>query len=391
MSVLNDRARAQTRHWAGGLGLVVALAACQAPPTRPSASPAVHVAPMQRQTVGASTRYSGSIEPWERLDLAFKVGGKVATVAEVSQSGGPRPLQEGDRVVRGQTLASLEATDFRTQVRVAAAGVSNSDAQVRGGEEALSHSAVELARAKLLYSSGAMARADLERAEAAWRSARANLDAARGQRQGRVEQHALTKSTASETALTSPIDGVVARRLIEVGSTVGPGTVAVTVMDTSSMRAVFGVPDIRIAALHIGDRVAVEVDALPAGRLSGTIVKIHPVADPVLRSFAVEVALPNADDALRAGMVASADFDVGTFADAMLVPLAAIIRPPGASTGFAVWVIDDKTRRVALRPVALGDLSGNDVLVESGLKVGDKVVTAGAPFLHAGQLVEVTQ
>ncbi len=371
------------------IAALVGLTACQDPAVGVHAQTAVRVVRVERQTVGAATRYSGSIEPRERLDLAFKVVGKVGRVEQVGPSDAGRPLQEGDRVLRGQMLAALEDEDFRTQVRAAASGVATADAQVRGGEEALSHAATERERAKALYASGAMAQADLERADAAWRAARSGLDAARGQRQGRVEQHALTKSTAGDAVLTSPIDGVVARRLVDVGSSVGPGTVAFTVIDTSSMRAVFGVPDTRIQTLHIGDRVPIHVEALPARALVGTVSKIHPVADPVLRSFAVEVDLANPDDELKGGMVANAAFDAGALADAMLVPLAAIVRPPGGSTGFAVWVLDGKTKAVAQRQVQLGDLVGNDVLVEAGLQTGELVVTDGAPFLHAGQIVEV--
>lgn len=369
--------------------LLLTLTACQAPPVVPAAHRAVRTVGVERRTVGASTRYSGSIEPRERIDLAFKIASKIRTVAEVGEGDARRPIQEGDRVQRGQVLAGLDDDDFRLQARAAAAGVATADAQVQGGQQAVAHAAAELERAKALRAGGSMAQADLERAEAAWRAARANLEAARGQRQGRAEQHALAKSAVSDAVLTSPIDGLVARRMVEVGSSVAPGLVAFTLIDTSTMRAVFGVPDLRIQALHLGDRVPVQVEALPGRILAGTISKIHPVADPVLRSFAVDVTIANPDDELRSGMVASAAFDAGALADAMLAPLAAIVRPPGG-TGFAVWVLDAKTRRVALRPVELGDLSGNDVLIAAGLQPGEQVVTDGAPFLHEGQAVEVT-
>jgi RND family efflux transporter MFP subunit len=373
----------------GWTGLILTLAACQEPPTAPAAHRAVRTVTLERRPLGATTRYSGSLEPRERVDLGFKLGGKVRTVAEVGEGDARRPIQEGDPVQRGQVLAELDDADFRAQARAAAAGVATADAQVHGGEQAVAHAATQWERAKALQAGGAMAQADLERAEAAWRAARANLDAARGQRQGRTEQQALAKSAVGDAVLTSPLDGVVARRMVEVGSSVGPGTVAFTLIDTSTMRAVFGVPDLRIQALHLGDRVPVQVEALSGRILAGTISKIHPVADPVLRSFAVEVTIANSDGDLRSGLVASAAFDAGARTDAMLAPLAAIVRPPGGA-GFAVWVLDSRTRRVALRPVELGDLSGNDVLIEAGLQPGEQVVTEGAPFLHEGQTVEVT-
>lgn len=368
---------------------LVLLASCTEPPTTPPVKRAVQVVTLAVRDLGSAARYSGALEPREKTDLTFKTAGKVLTLAQTGDADQRRPIQEGDRVQRGQILASLDADDYQTQARVAAAGVDQADAQVHAAEAAVQQAGAEHSRAKTLGESGAISPAELDRAQTALRTARANLEGVRSQRRTRNEQHALARSVVDDTALRSPLDGLVARRMVEVGSTVNPGVVAFTVIDASQMRVVFGVPDLHIGAVHLGDRVPVYLDALPGKVLAGSVSKVHPVADPQVRSFAVEVTVANPDGELRAGMVATAAISKAELQGALLVPLAAVVRPPRGA-GFGVWVLDPKTAKVALRQIEPGDLSGNDLIVIKGLQAGDQVVTEGAAWLHDGEAVGVT-
>lgn len=371
------------------------LASCSTPAPAPTVKRAVRVTALARRDLDTATRYSAALEPREKVDLSFKTAGKLRSLAQVGEGDARRTIQEGDVVRRGQELARLDDDDYVSQAKVAAAGVSSAEAQIHAADAALQQATAELARARALRDGAAISQADLDRAQTAVRTARANLEGARSQRLSRSEQQALARGVVDDAALLSPIDGVVARRMVEVGSSVTPGTVAFTVIDPGQMRAVFGVPDVHIGTLRLGDRVAIHLDALPGKVLAGQISKIHPTADPQLRSFAVEVSVANPDGDLRAGMVATAAIariDRGAAPaepqGALLVPLAAVVRPPRGQ-GFAVWTLDPKTSKVALRPISPGDLSGNDLIVHAGLQVGDQVVTDGAAWLYDGESVEV--
>jgi RND family efflux transporter MFP subunit len=375
--------------------MLLLIAGCSAPAPAPSVKRAVRVTTIARRDVDTATRYSAALEPREKVDLTFKTAGKLRSLAQVGEGDARRPIQEGDVVRRGQELARLDDDDYVSQAKVAAAGVSSAEAQIHAAEAALQQASAEFARAKALRDGAAISQADLDRTQTAVRTARANLEGARSQRLSRSEQQALARGVVDDAALLSPIDGVVARRMVEVGSSVTPGTVAFTVIDPGQMRAVFGVPDLHVGALRLGDRVAIHLDALPGKVLAGQISKIHPTADPQLRSFAVEVSVANADGDLRAGMVATAAIagaGQGAAAvgpqGALLVPLAAVVRPPRGQ-GFAVWALDPKTSKVALRPISPGDLSGNELIVHAGLKVGEQIVTDGAAWLYDGESVEV--
>lgn len=365
----------------------ILLAACGAP--SPAAPPrrAVRVVVVNPRDAAVPSRHAGSLEPRKRIELSFNVPGRVVSLLEVSTGGARRPVQEGDEVRRGQVLATLDPKDFGLQARAAAATLDTARAQERAAEAALAQAEVDVKRARYLFESATIARADLDRAETALVTARDSLQAARAQARLKAEQLALAESARADTRLSSPIDGIVGRRNVDVGETIAPSQPAFTILDVSEMRTVFGVPDVRVGQLRDGQRVPVEVDAIPGRVLVGTITKVSPVPDPALRSYAVEVTIPNADRALRAGMVATASLAPDAEVVATLVPLSAIARAPGGK-GFVAFVVGEQGTASA-RPVELADLHDNDVQVAKGLAPGDRVVVEGAQFLHDGEAVEV--
>lgn len=367
------------------LGLTLGCAQ-KAPP--PPARRAVRVTQLEERQVQSASRYAGSLEPRERVDLNFRVPGRVRSLAEVGEGKARRTIQEGDRVSRGQVLATLELGDFKLQLGAAAAGEESSAAQASAARHQLALAEKEAARARELFSSRTISRAELDRAEAALAQAQANLDVALGQRLARREQRALAQSAVADGQLKSPVDGIVARRMVDVGETVAPGMPAFTVIDVSEMRVVFGVPDSRVNALKLGQQVSVRLEALPGEPLAGTVTKVAPVADPQLRSFGVEVAVPNPGGALRPGMVASVALDAAAAPPAFLVPLASVVRGPEGK-GYGVFVLERGTKTAALKPVALRELWGNEVEVEKGLTAGERVVVDGARLIHHGEEVEV--
>ena len=109
----------------------------------------------------------------------------------------------------------------------------------------------------------------------------------------------------ADTALVSPLDGVVLKQLIEVGRWSGPGSGGFVLADTSSIKAVFGAPDTMLHRLKLGMPQTVTTEALPNRQFAGRITNIAPTADPQSRVFDIELTIPNPDDALKVGMVAS--------------------------------------------------------------------------------------
>ncbi len=354
-------------------------------PGPPPGPRAVRVALARTESAATGGSYAGSLEPRTRLNLAFGVPGRVRSLGSVRDGGKERPLREGDRVTKGQVLALLDDSDLQHQAASSSLAMSTASADLASSEASLAQAEADLVRARGLAASGAVPGAELERAETLAKAARGRTAALRAQKGSRGEQVAIARRAASDARLLSPIEGVIARRMVDAGESVGPSTIAFTVIDTREMKLVFGVPDTRIGAVHPNDLVPVHAEARGAAPLAGRVVAIQPVADPTLRTFAVEVAVDNAGGELRAGMVASASLGTDGGPPALLVPLRSIVRRLDGKLG-VFRVERDVGRDVA---VELGDLVGNDVVVRAGLATGDRVVTDGAPLLKDGERVEV--
>jgi RND family efflux transporter MFP subunit len=365
------------------LGVVAATSGCRHDSVPPPQPTAVKVALVESATSAAGTHYSAQINPATRLDLAFKVGGYVDSVATVpGVDGKPRLLQEGDPVRSGMQLAGLRRTDYAQRLAEAQAAL----AAAKAG---LDQAQLDMDRTEKLAEHNAVAGAELDGARTKRDSAQASLAGAKA----RVDQAA---TALADTVLRSSLDGVVLKRSIEVGALAAPGTVAFSVADVSSVKAAFGVPDNVLPRIHLGAVESITTDAFPGQTFEGRISLIAPSADPKSRVFEVDVTIPNSDGRLKPGSVAALQLEGagGTAVDtAPLIPLSAIVRSPGHGDRFAVFVVDDKAGHAVARAidVELGDYLGKVIPVRKGLKGGEKVVVQGAGLLSDGESVEVIQ
>jgi len=348
--------------------LIVALVvpACKEKPPPPTPPLPVTVVAVGTRVQGTGeTRYAGTIDADASVALAFRVSGVVDQVTQVRGADGRmRNMQDGDPVSRGDTLASLRQDEFRDQV-------ADADAALRQAQ-------ADFERASQLYENRSVSKADYDAAYARYTASKA-----------RQNQTALSLRDAT---LVSPIDGVILKRSVEVGSLSGPSAPAFTVADTRVVKVVFGVPDVIVDRLKPGSRLTILAEALPGVMLEGRITRISPSADPNSRVFEVEAALPNPSGRLKVGMLATLSLGDASAGAGVFVPLAAVIRPADDSTGYAVYVVRDSAggpETAQLRRIALGDVSGNLIAVRQGLAAGDRVIVRGATIVADGQTVEV--
>lgn len=349
-----------------GIALSLSVAACgggdQPPPNPPL--PVTVVAVGDSSGPGSDSRYAGSIIADVSVDVSFKVSGVVDGVTQVRGADGRlRNLQEGDPVRRNDTLAWLRQDEFRDQV-------SDAEASQRQAQ-------ADFERASQLYENRSVSKADYDAAYARFTASRARQN---------QSQIALNDAT-----LRSPLDGVILRRNAEVGSLAGPSALAFTVADTRNVKVVFGVPDVVVGRLRMGSNVDISAEALPGATLVGRITRISPSADPNSRVFEIEAALPNRDGRLKVGMLATLELGGTGSTTGLYIPLAAVIRPAGDSTGYAVYVVRDSagTSAARLQRVNLGNVSGNQIAVRDGLRGGERVIVRGATIVANGQPVQV--
>ena len=355
---------------------LLSLNSCdKAPP--PDILTPVKVEPVATLASGTGLSYSAQVTPETSLELAFRTDGYVVEIAKREGVGGkPRLIQPGDAVVAGEVLARIDDAQYRDRVTTAQA---NLDA----ARAASLKSSEDWARAQALNATQSITGPDFDAAQQEYATAQASVKGAQAQL-----DEALLK--LGETALIVPQAAVINQRLVEIGTLVRPGSVGFELANTDTVKVVFGVPDLVLTEVTVGSALDVRVASMPDRIFRGSVTQIAPAADQRTRVFEISVSVDNSDGALREGMVASLDLPTGAQAGSTItVPLDSIVR--GKSGGFAVYTVHSSGQDsvVQLIPVETGEVSGNRVVIRSGLQPGDRIVVSGTAQVSDGQLVQV--
>jgi RND family efflux transporter MFP subunit len=408
---------------------------CQKAATKEQTAKPVKVKEVEIYSAKKGSRYSATIRPNTQVEVGFKVGGYVETIISVNDASGVRhTLQAGDTVTRGQVLAQLRRSDYQTklaqavsqkgevqksvnttraQVREAETSISINQSQLTEAETNLAQAKVDFTRAKNLYDVQSLTKKDFEAAQTALDMAQTKVDSARASlktAQAKIKtaetQIELTEAQVGtaetvidqlkiplqDTTLRAPFTAIVLERKIEAGELVAPNAPAFVLADTASVKAVFGVPDVELQKLRSGQILALTSDALPNQELAGRVSRIAPSADQNSRVFEIEVTIPNPQNLLKPGMIASLEILAEqTGEEQRVVPLGAITRSKTDADSYSVFVVQeiDGVQIVRVRQVQLGETFGNTVAVTKGVGTGEKVVTSGAAFLTDGEKVQV--
>jgi multidrug efflux pump subunit AcrA (membrane-fusion protein) len=199
------------------------------------------------------------------------------------------------------------------------------------------------------------------------RSAQGQLAAAKGKYQGAAAQ-------LSYSEIRSPISGVVTDRPLYPGEMATAGTPLVTVMDLSHVIAKAHIPQAEAALLKVGDTANVSAPGLE-DPIPGKVSVVSPALDPNSTTVEVWVDARNPHQELKPGTSVSISMLAQTIPDALTVPAAAVLTEPDGTT--SVMVIGDDSR-AHQRDVKTGVRQENQIQIVSGLKAGERVVTAGA-------------
>jgi multidrug efflux system membrane fusion protein len=380
--------------------IAATFTACDKQQTSERQPTAVRTVAAQVTSMSNDVRYSGIVAPDTQVDLAFRVTGYVEQLGMARDGAGRmREIQEGDFIGAGTTLARLRPTEYQTRVTYAqavaadaAASLSALKAQLSEVEASLLQAQRDHERASSLFSEKAMTKADFDAVQARRDAASAKREAVTAQiaaQQARIEgagaQHREAAVSLSDTVLVTPFPAVVIDKRVARGSLVGAGAPAFVLADTRVAKVSFGVPDLALAGFNPGDTLTVVAEALPDREFRGRVSSIAAAADPTSRVFAVEVSIPNSDQALKVGMVATVIVSgARDSSPAPSIPLAAVVKSP---SGYGVYTVDG-TDRVRLQPVTLGSVKGNSVVITAGLNPGQRVVAAGGLQLSDGEAVK---
>ncbi|MGB8681971.1 MAG: efflux RND transporter periplasmic adaptor subunit [Candidatus Binatus sp.] len=360
-----------------------AIGAYGCAPDDPPAPPRIAVTVLTvspGEAAAGSEAYTASLQPYQQVSVAFQVSGYVNSIKQVTGADGRmREIQGGDLVKAHELLATATSDTYQDLVSQSASALASAQASYVRAKQ-------DFDRDSTLLKQQVIAQATYDQASQVYQSAGSQVEESQAAlRQAQVK--------LDYCKLTSPMDGVVLDRHIEVGSLVEPATVALEVADLSDMKAVFGVSDMEVGELKQGSSQTLSAEALPGVPLIGKITSVAPNADLTTRTFDVEVTVPNKDGKLRSGMIASLQIAAtGTPAvSSATLPLNAIVRPPNDRNDFAVYVVEDHDGKsfARLRRVDLGEIVGNEITVSKGVNIGDRVIMRGATMVSEGAEVRV--
>lgn len=289
--------------------------------------------------------YSATTEAGSSTIVSFSVGG---TINKIN-------VAEGQRVSKGQLIATVDGASLKNAYDIA-------QATLREAQDAYN-------RMKKLHDAKALP--DMQ-----WVSVQEKLKQAEA-------AAAIAKTSMNDANIYSPMSGVVARKLADVGQTVAPGMPIVEIMDVSSLKVKISVPESDLANLKTGMNATIMVGDRT---YSGKLVEKSVAANSLSRNYDVKFRVTNPDDKLLPGMICNVSVeDVAPSTDAE--SSAVIVLPPQAvvldfDNTCYVWV---KKNGLAQRVrVNVGGLDSRGVIISGGLTPSDSVIVEGQQKLSTG-------
>ena len=335
--------------------LCLLLAGCQeqAPPPSPAeVSRPAEILEIVPAGLGSGLRFPGRVRAVQRAELAFNVPGQIVEF----------PVAEGEVVAPDDLIARLDPESFETRLAAAQAELDKATADYERVRE-------------LWERSKAVPRAEVDQKRTAMEVARSAFAAAR--------------KDLDDTRLTAPFGGVIARRLAEPFQNVQAKEPVVSVQNVDELEVVIHVPERVVRSEPKRVAAYARFADMPERRFPVTLKSYATEADPQTQTYEVVLGLSRpAGVSLLPGMaleVFPAETPAGAEAPSVLLPLRA--EPAGTAGVPSVWVADPESSRVSRRPIEVGAIQGEDIVVLAGLSPGERIVTAGVNHLRDGMLV----
>ncbi len=191
------------------------------------------------------------------------------------------------------------------------------------------------------------------------------------------------------TTVKAPFDAILEDRMVEVGEMASPGMLLVRIIGRDKLKVTVGVPSRFSDVVKSGDKAEIWFDFQSSDTLNLPITYVAESIDPQARTFKVEVALPETARNFKIDMIANVKLRTLRREQALIVGEEFIYQK---EEGFVVYTVgEDKEGNPVARSrvVALGPSYENNVVIESGLKKGDRLITVGSSFLQEGMRIKV--
>lgn len=341
----------------------------------PTSYPVVAVEPVNTSDVNIYGEYVGRIRAQQFVEVRARVEGYLQKMF----------FEEGTRIKKGQTLFVIDPSLYRARVEKARAQLNKAKAQEQKADR-------DLKRMRPLYEQNAASQLDLDNAEAAYESAKAEVMVAAAD----LKQ---AEMTLGYTTVTSPADGYISERSADIGTLVGPNgkSLLATIVNSDTVRVDFAMTSLeylrsRSRNVRLGERdskrqwdpyVTITMADGTVYPYRGLVDFASPQVNPTTGTFSVRAEMPNPDHILLPGEFTKVKLLMDVRKDAIQVPAKALDIEKG---GAYVYVVRPDSV-VERRFVETGPEVDNNMIVERGLAAGEWIVTEGYHKLHHGMKV----
>jgi HlyD family secretion protein len=400
----SDRSARRRRFaWLGVLALCAAVGATVG--VQRVLGPKVQAERVVRRDFDERLIAAGRVRSVSRAELGVLLAGVAAEV----------PHREGEHVKRGDVLLRLADAQLRAQLADARAQLLEARARLqqlsrtkakvaslslRRTDADLTRAQQALERARSLVASGSLPQADLDEAVRAFEAARAARDAAqtevlstspggtdlmvaRAQLERAEAAVALSQARLEDARIVAPADGVIVSSDVDVGDVVQAGKSLIVLVADGPTEIVFFPDERNLRQLHLGQKARVSADAFREGNLDAVVSYIAPAVDPERGTVEVRLSVPSPPSYLRPEMTVSVDLALGTTRGSLSVPVDAVRNAAGERPS----VLQVREGRLETQLVSLGLRSAALVEITEGLSENDVVVADARAGLREGQRV----
>ena len=332
--------------------------------------------------------YSGTLEEDNSISLSFPVGG---TVKQVN-------IAEGQNVQARQLIAVLDATTLNNLVSASSATVRQAQAavgQARAGLAQAEKSAAQALdaykRMKLLHDNGSLpemkwveVQTQYQQAQDAVSQVRQQVNQAEAAVKTAHAQKNISLKNLHDTRLIAPSTGYISRSMVTAGQNIAPGQPVAMLVDIRQVKVKISVPETDIAHIHVGQPLRFTVSSMPGRIFTARITEKGVAADPISRSYVVKAVTSNTERKLLPGMVCDAYIEQPQHTNILTLP-ANIIQIDIDNHPFVWTVVNGEALRTS---VELGQNTGDNVQIVSGLSYGSKVIVEGQQKVSNGTKVK---
>ena len=358
----------------------------------------VQIAKAQEKSLGDS--YKATLEAYQQGIVTSKIAAKVVAVS----------VENGQYVNAGDTIATLDDQDIQNNIKTAQAQVEVSEQQVNSTQQQLNSSQVTLQklqilmddaqrnydRQKTLFDGGAISKTDLESAEkalntskadyssglASIESAKATIESSKASLEAQKVNLQKAQNDLANTVIKAPISGVISDKTLNVGQMASQGAALAKVNDISSVYATIQVPQEKITGVKIGQAATITVDGNDK-TYDGTIEAMDSAADATTRVFNCKVKIDNGNKSLLPGIFGKVQLISEEKAQVITVPISALA---GNEGDYSVFLNDNGTAKK--QKITIGETNENNVEVTDGIKEGDQVICTNISTLQEGSEVD---